>query len=202
MNQSQYLAHNKNYTKMKNLKNIILLSFFTLIVCCKAQLPLNTGLLNIPPNSYVKDLNNELNPYEGTYKANFQGNEISLYIIKEENRLVDRINKKFYRDALNVKYIVKNSSGSILQDTKNNTSSQIELYSIGIRSVDNSVILSYTGTNCGVGWGKVLVKKINANQLSWDYQPNDIIIDSNRCPAGTDINIYLPETKDLIFTKQ
>lgn len=170
-------------------------------VSCNAQLPLNTGLLNIPNNAYVKDLNNELNPYIGTYKANFQGNEITLFITKEENKLEVRSKKQFYRDALVVKYIVKNSLGQVLQDTVNNSTS-IELYSSSPSPSQNNIIFYYGGTNCGVGWGDVYLKKLNATQISWEYRPDDIILDSSRCPPGTDITIYLPETKDLIFTKQ
>lgn len=173
------------------------------IISCKSQtLPLNTELFNIPQNAYLKDLNNELIPYIGTYKAAFQGNDITLYITKVESKLMDYGNQKFYRDALIIKYIVKNSSGVILQDTENNNIPNIELYSISTRPYQNSVIMSYSGTNCGVGWGKIILKKINSTQLSWEYRPNDIILDSSKCPNGTDINIYLPETKDLIFTKQ
>jgi hypothetical protein len=190
---------------MINLKNIILFSFFTSIICCKAQsqtLPLITATSSIPNNAHVKDLNNELNPYVGTYKANFQGNEITLFITKEDDRLVNYGDQKFYRDALVVKYIVKNSTGTILQDTKNNNLPKIYMYSTKIRSTDNAALLTYSGTNCRVGWGTVELKKINATQISWEYRPNDIILDSSRCPSGTDTTIYLPETKDLIFTKQ
>lgn len=187
---------------MINLKNIILFSFITSIMCCKAQtLPLNTGILEIPQNAHVKDLSNELAPYVGTYKANFQGKEITLYITKEEDKLVKRSNQQFYRDALVIKYVVKNSAGATLQDTKNNTLPKIYIYSTKMKS-QNSVVLIYSGTNCRVGWGEIYLTQINSTQISWEYRPNDIILDSSRCPQGTDINIYLPETKDLIFTKQ
>jgi hypothetical protein len=189
--------------KAKNTKKIVIfLSLFIYFSYCKGQqLPLNTDLKNIPMNAYLKDLNNELSPYLGTYKANFQGNETILYLTKTENKLVDYGDQKFYRDAIIIKYIVKNSSGTVLQDTKN-TTSKIEFFSIGTRPYQNSVIFSYSGTNCNVGWGKVILKKLNDNQITWEYRPNDIILDDSKCPQGTDINIYLPETKDLIFTKQ
>ena len=95
------------------------------MVSCKSQqiLPINTALDNIPNNAQVKDLNNELNPYIGTYKANFEGNEITLFITKEENKLEKRVSKQFYRDALIIKYIIKNTNGLILQDTQNNNDS-------------------------------------------------------------------------------
>jgi len=192
---------------MKTINTILALICIISAFSCKSQTyPLNTDYDNIPNYSYLKDLNNELNPYIGTYKANFQGKEILLYVVKEENKLVDRIDKKFYRDVLSIRYIVKGPSGNILQDTKNMTfqSDQIRytIYSMRTRPDIGDLTLSYGGTNCGVGSGKIILKKINITQISWEYRPNDTILDSGRCPAGTDITIYLPETKDLIFTKQ
>ncbi|MBK1894719.1 DUF6705 family protein [Chryseobacterium paridis] len=190
---------------MINLKNIILFSFIASIICCKAQsqvLPLITATSNIPNNAHVKDLNNELTPYIGNYKANFNGTEVTLFITKENDKLIDYGEQKFYRDALVVKYIVKNSAGAILQNTQNNNLPKIYIYSRKIRSTDSAVLFTYSGTNCRVGWGDIILKKISTTQLSWEYRPDDIILDSSKCPSGTDINIYLPETKDLIFTKQ
>ncbi|WPO83317.1 DUF6705 family protein [Chryseobacterium sp. JJR-5R] len=190
------------------MKNTLLKTFFLTVlinafISCKGQLPLNTFMEDIPQNAHVKDLSNELNPYIGIYKANYQGKEINLYITKVNDRLEQRSNKNFYRDALVIKYIVKTVSGVILQDTQNNNIPNIELYSTRIRSYDSSVIFYYSGTNCGVGWGTVLLKKINNTQISFLYQPDDMIITPERCPGNPDLTIYLPETENpLIFTKQ
>ena len=93
----------------------------------------------------------------------------------------------------------------MLQDTQNmNFQPNQILHTIYSHWVEpnNILALYYGGTNCGVGWGSIELKKINSTQLSWEYRPNDTILDSARCPQGTYITIYLPETKDLIFTKQ
>lgn len=111
-------------------------------------------------------------------------------------------NIEYYLDALIIKYIIKNSTDTILQDTTNNTTVINSLYSIATKPQFGQVILSYSGTNCMVGWGKVNLKKINANQISWEYLPNDIVLSDERCLGNPDLTIYLPETKDLIFTKQ
>ncbi|SHL86320.1 DUF6705 family protein [Chryseobacterium contaminans] len=189
--------------KTLNIKTIILFSILISFLPCKAQiiLPLNVSLNSIVANAYVKDLNNELTPYIGTYNTNFQGKDITLYITKVENALQKSSRKNYYSDILDVKYIVKNSN-IILQDTKNNSSPKIEFYSIRTKPNENSVMFFYSGTNCRVGWGTIILKKINSTQISWEYKPNDTTLDDSRCPPGTDINIYLPETKDLIFTKQ
>ena len=188
--------------KIMNSKLAIIFTLL-LVTLSKAQiLPLNTPVYDIPANAYVKDLNNELGPYVGTYKATFQGREITLFITKVGDRPTTYFKINYFQDALVVKYIVKDSSGNILQDTKNNSNPRINLYSIKSILAKNTVTFVYSGTNCRVGWGTVSMKKINDNQISWEYRPNDIIIDNKTCPPGTDIKIYLPETKDLVFTKQ
>ena len=121
-----------NYNPMKTIINKIVIVFIILwTVNYNAQqvLPLNTFLENIPANAHVKDLNNELNPYVGTYKANFEGNEVTLFITKVEDKLEKSTNKNYYMDALVIQYIVKNSNGIILQDSQ--STPNIELYSIG-----------------------------------------------------------------------
>ncbi|GAA4162019.1 hypothetical protein GCM10022217_28690 [Chryseobacterium ginsenosidimutans] len=192
---------------MKNtiFKTLFLISLINNFLSCKAQqiMPLNTSIDDIPANAYVKDLNHELDPYIGTYKADHQGKEITLFITKVENKLEKNVGKIYYLDALIVKYIIKNSSGTILQDTQNMNLQNNGISSYRIRSYDNSVILYYEGTNCGVGWGNVFLKKINATQISWLYEPDDLMILPGQCPGNPDLIIYLPETKDpLIFTKQ
>lgn len=178
---------------------MVLSSAFIGIISCNAQiLPLLTADASVPNNAHIKDLNNELSPYEGIYKSNFEGNETTLYITKIEDKLELRSTKQFYRDALVTKYVVKNSAGFTLQDTKN-YSSDIELYSTYHSPSTNNAILYYSGTNCGVGYEDEFLKKINLNQISWEYKPNNFILDDERCPPGTDINVYLPVTKDLIY---
>ncbi|WP_144283640.1 DUF6705 family protein [Chryseobacterium echinoideorum] len=189
---------------MKNTKIITFLFVLVNLINCKAQqtYPLDTDYENIPAYSYIKDLNNELNQFTGIYKANYQGNETTLYITKVEHMLKERLTKSYYMDALTVKYTVKSQNGAILQDTQNNT--QNDFYSMMSYPQENGVALYYPGTNCGVGWGKVFLFKINPTQLSWEYRPNSsIFLDKSiECPGNPDTKVYLPVTKDLIFTKQ
>ncbi|MDR2235229.1 MAG: hypothetical protein LBE92_03820 [Chryseobacterium sp.] len=176
---------------------------------CKAQqvFPLNTDYEIIPDHSYLKDLNKELLPYIGIYKANYQGNEIALFIAKDNQRPLKRVNKDFYRDILIIRYLIKNSSGHVLQDVQNtqfpsSDSSYHFIESIATNPLQNTVTFIYSGTNCGVGWGKILLKKLNATQISWTYRANSSVITDQNCPGNPDLTIYLPETENLIFTRQ
>lgn len=204
--QLQFLVINYKNQIMKNIISILILLFS--FASCKAQqeYPLNSNPYNLPNYSYVKDINNELNPYIGIYKSCFNGKQITLYIIKEIKRLFDYPQNKYYNDVLSIKFIVQNSAGQILQNTQNQnfSANQIQhtIYSMGVRSHQNSVWLAYGGTNCGVGNGRIILKKLNNTQLSWSYYPNGSTFVGNQCPSNLDTTIYLPEAENLVFTKQ
>ncbi|WP_100075951.1 DUF6705 family protein [Chryseobacterium camelliae] len=178
------------------------------LISCKAQqtYPLLTSLDNIPNMSHIRDTNNELQSFVGKYVSTYNGNQITLYITKENNKFFDYGNQKVYRDVLSVKYIVKNSSGIILQDTKNMSFQQDDLsyaiYSLWVTENGTKAELIYSGTNCSVGFGSINIKKISATEISWEYRPNDVTTTADKCPPNLDTTIYLPITKDLIFTKE
>ncbi|WET47660.1 hypothetical protein PYS58_13840 [Chryseobacterium indologenes] len=189
------------------LKLISIFIAFSFLSCRAQQIyPLKTDYTEVPQNSYLKDSNNELDSFIGIWKGSFKGNLITLFVTKETQRLFNENQNKYYKDILSIKYVVKNSSGIVLQNTQDMNFEPNQLthtiYSQWPENNGNSLLLYYGGTNCSVGWGSIILKRLNSSQISWEYRPNDIILDSKRCPPGTDINIYLPETKDLIFTKQ
>ncbi len=206
-NRKTPLVNNFNITKTI-MKKILLFALFISLITCKAQIyPLNTFFEDVPNYSYIKDLDNLLPQYVGTYKATFQGNEITLFITKEDKMLIDygSNDKKYYHDVLHIKYIVKKlSTGTILQDTINLIDpKRNKIISIGIALYDNNaIVLNYSGTNCGVGNGSIKLKKPTDNQISWSYYPDDSLLDIKECPLSLDRTVYLPVAKDLIFTKQ
>ncbi|MBT2620741.1 hypothetical protein [Chryseobacterium sp. ISL-6] len=113
--------------------------------------------------------------------------------------------KQIYKDIFSVRYIINNSSGAILQDTKNMTFQPDQLhtiYSLWVIENGTKTRLNYAGTNCSVGWVDIFLKKINNTQISWEYRPDDIVTISSKCPSNLNTTIYLSETKDLIFIKQ
>jgi len=72
---------------MKNVISTFILLLSTVTSKCQIY-PLNTFFEDVPDYSYMKDLDNILSQYEGTYKANYNGNEVILYITKEEKNLL------------------------------------------------------------------------------------------------------------------
>ncbi|GAA5094949.1 hypothetical protein GCM10023210_27110 [Chryseobacterium ginsengisoli] len=194
---------------MKNILSI--LTFAVCLINCKAQqvYPLNTYYEDAPNYAYMKDLDNLLPQYVGIYKANYDGNQITLFITKEDMYLKDygSGDRKFYRDVLHIKYTVKKiSNGAILQDNQTpnpNDPNLNKIISMGTNENDNnSISLRYSGTNCGVGWGRITLKKINSTQITWSYYPNDSLFSNGDCPGSSDVTVYLPDTENLVFTKQ
>ncbi|UCA58100.1 hypothetical protein KB553_13675 [Chryseobacterium rhizoplanae] len=186
---------------------LTILAIFTVVFSCKAQqqiLPLNTSAYKIAANAYFKDLNNELNYYTGTWKAVFQDKIIILQISEQIKVPIKRFQKSFYRDLLFVRYEVKKngvvSESTLNKDFTNN--SQLSIESAYIQDNGNSVTLLFSGGNCSVGIGTINFKKINATQFSWGYYPGTTTSNDINCPPDREYKIHLPETENLIFTKQ
>ncbi|WP_419495369.1 DUF6705 family protein [Chryseobacterium bernardetii] len=184
---------------------LIILGIFVMF-SCKAQEvhPLNTSALDAPVGSYFKDLNDELSYYTGTWNATFQNKTITLQILKQIKVPIKRFQKSFYRDLLFVRYEVKKngvvSESTLNKDFTNN--SQLSIESAYIQDNGNSVTLLFSGGNCSVGIGTINFKKINATQFSWGYYPGTTTSNDINCPPDREYKIHLPETENLIFTKQ
>ncbi|QIY92483.1 DUF6705 family protein [Chryseobacterium gallinarum] len=189
------------------MKNIIFISSILLIFSCKAQqqtFPLKTYAESVPVGSYFKDLNNELDFYTGTWTAIFQDKSITLKIVKQLKEPVKFFNKNYYRDQLFVRYEVK-KNGVILESTLDKSFTNDSKLSVKSAYPDengNKVTLLFSGGNCSVGIGTIVFKKINSTQFYWGYYPGTTTRIDTLCPPNNDYTIYLPETENLVFTKQ
>ena len=195
---------------MKNvfLTNIIILVLIFNALSCKAQqeYPINTMPMNISNDSYIRDYNNELDPFTGVFKTFYADKEITLDISKNVKKRFTRNGltvSHYYKDALIIKFLIKDSSGSILQNTLNSTDEERHFISNTIVLTSKNIVkFYYTGADCGIGWGNIEIKKINSNQISWSYYPNSTSLNSINCPNPINTKVYLPETENLVFTKQ
>lgn len=62
--------------------------------------------------------------------------------------------------------------------------------------------LVFAGGNCNVGMGDILFKKIDDTHFYWSYYPGTTTRNDITCSPNLDYNIYLPETENLVFTRQ
>ena len=172
---------------------------------CKAQVvyPLNTFYDDIPKGSYIKDINNDLDSFIGLWKVNYDQKEILISVKKIIKKNIVIANNNFYADILQLTYTIKDiNTGKILQE--NMASNLGKYYSESFYYNPNTkiVYLSYDGSDCGVGWGQIDLKLLNETNLLWSYVANSSILTNKNCPDNSNIKIYLPVTKNLVFVRQ
>lgn len=107
MNQKQHLV-TKHIKQMKNLINIV---FVFAIIACKAQspvIPLYNSPIDETSGCYIKDMDNDLSPFEGTWKWENGNNTLVIQFQKiEMYHQNDNPYYNYYKDYLiaNYKYI-------------------------------------------------------------------------------------------------
>ncbi|EJL67917.1 DUF6705 family protein [Chryseobacterium populi] len=190
---------------MKNKINYILL-FFTIIISCKAQ-TISLDQLSqcengpdCPDYVYLKDTNNRLNKFVGTWKGTYtDGRTYEFRFTKKEND-GGYFNEKFC-DILKGRLLVKIPSGQELENTltvsDNDTRFdghyfdknliKYQMYYSGYAECNDKgyVYLSFPNPN-------------NLNQMKLVFmQDMDIV---SKCPSG--YKTVMPDAKALILTKQ
>lgn len=148
---------------------------------CKAQLvyPLRT-YINLPENSYLKDTNNELQDYEGTWKGTWNNKTIFLTFKKVTNKY--NPNLKYYKDLLVGKFIVKDINGAILFDNTNLSDDNSKIKGGKFRKVDDKYSLIYIDPDLchTTGSAKISFTDATKTKLEWKYSQDFNLID-NTC---------------------
>lgn len=97
------------------MKNLIILLFVCLMISCKSQSPiikLGDGTINIPNNAYLKDTENILNKFAGTWIYNNNGKVFTVILNKAEMvKIID-----YYTDELQGNYSYSDN-GNIIVNT-------------------------------------------------------------------------------------
>ena len=105
---------------MKNIKNIILVIAFQLTLSCQSQTPIYTigeSPANKAIGSYIKDTNNTLNKFVGTWTFNQNSQVFTITLQKAE--MVNILNE-YYKDMIKGSYVYS-INNSIIVNTENFT---------------------------------------------------------------------------------
>lgn len=98
------------------MRNLIILLFLFVMISCKSQSSIYTlgeSPTNLPNNAYIKDTNNILNKFSGTWKYENNGKTFTITLQKYKADL-----NGYYKDMLKGYYIYTNGSLTIV-DTSN-----------------------------------------------------------------------------------
>lgn len=185
---------------MKKLFSIFIL---LIIIGCNAQTyPLRTYHPR-PENSYLKDTNNELQDYVGTWKYEWDGKITYIYLKKIEHKYETSINE--YRDVLIGRYKVTDLNGNFLFDNTNLSDENVKIQGTRFRKQDDKYDLIYSDSEMCNRNGTILLNFTDSTKtkLQWKLMLDENIIDSDCWFYSYPQNQRpQPLPKDAIFIKQ
>lgn len=190
------------------MKNLILFIGLCLFVNCKAQqiLPLEKFIEykrigeGVPEGTtYIKDVNNLLDKYVGTWKGVYGDKSYEIVFMKyTKHYMIDE-------DVLLMRYKIT-SNGVVIEDTTTFPDDNTKVIN-GDYLDKNTYILSYYGreSKCGQT-GSIyigLAYKNDFSKLKLFLIPDQEFINPNECPNGSASQVF-PTAKDadMILTKQ
>jgi len=185
--------------KKSILQILVILSF---VFSCKAQTyPLRT-YIDIPENAYLKDTNNELNDYVGTWKGNWDNKTIYMTFKKITNKYDDVM--KYYADFLIGKFKVTTSNNQlILFDNTMVTDADAKIEGGKFRKKDDKYSFIYSDDDlCGMN-GYIIINFTDSTKtkLNWLFSDMTDIITSD-CPYYDSPVFPQPLPKEIILIKQ
>ncbi|MFC4384378.1 DUF6705 family protein [Chryseobacterium bernardetii] len=169
---------------------------------CQRRPNRDDGCPDLENITYVKDTNNRLDQFVGTWKGSANGKQYEIKLEKKTNYKSDPSDKTSW-DRIFGRMIVKNSSGTIIYNSMNKLLSEP-----GILNGDNFqtrvYVLSFVGNYSCLESGAVFIetKLNNPNEMTLFYsQDKDGLLNPEKCPNFSTFVSLLPHNK-MILTKQ
>jgi hypothetical protein len=170
-------------------KTILLGCMLIIAISCKAQqiVPLEkkieyklTG--GIPDGVYLKDINNLLGKYMGTWKGTIEGKNYTFIITKFKDDYLG-----ISVDKLLIRYLITTTNGTILEDTRNlPTTSPYVIEGDYFSKGATYYVSNYFGKNsiCG-NQGTVFIRMKNTanTEMSVTSVPDKMMISEENCPG-------------------
>ena len=162
------------------LSNIFYSAFAQQACATFTEIPLRT-FTTIPQNEcyYLKDTQNELNDYVGTWKASWNDRTIYVYITKQVKHY--DWTGEYYVDNLIIKFKTITNNGTVLFDNTYLPDAQVKIYGLMFGKADDRYSLTYIDPDLCYTSGNVRINFINTakTQLQWDYYQDKYEIDSD-----------------------
>jgi len=190
------------------MKNIILL--LLLAISCRSYtqqtiVPLRT-YTDIPENAgyYRKDTNNELQAFEGTWKATWNNKTIFITFKKIINKYNTAM--KYNEDIIIGKFKTVDSNGSILFDNTLVSDNDAKIEGTGFQNITDKYLMYYVDNDlCGIT-GDIELTFVNTakTQLNFSYHQDSMVLTSSCYFHGwpaADRPKPLPKG-DIVLTKQ
>ncbi|WP_123868087.1 DUF6705 family protein [Chryseobacterium lactis] len=187
------------------MKNILSIICFTVFTACTAQtLSLETiaqcsfNDQTCPPVTYVKDINNSLNKYVGTWKGTLNGKIYEFNFIKKEN-----VGETRKWDRLIGRLKITNANGLVEFDSFNKTDIELQKDFRGFNFQKDlkAYLMSFFGGRLGCidyGYTYLRIKPETPNLMSINFHPDNDIVTQD-C---SNFKTTLPDNQIIHLTKQ
>lgn len=184
---------------MKNIITFICLVIFT--SCIGQTVSLETmaqcnQFENCPTATYVKDINNSLNKYVGTWKGSLDGKSYEFNFIKKEN--IGDVRKW---DKLIGRLKIINSNGTVEYDNFNKLDTETRFTGFNFQKDLKVYLMYFLGGKIGCidyGYVYVRIKPETPNQMSINFHPDNDIATQD-C---SNFKTTLPNNKIIHLTRQ
>ncbi|MET3018918.1 DUF6705 family protein [Flavobacterium hydatis] len=190
------------------MKKIIILSLIIIAnLSCKAQqiIPIEKAIdyrlaeNGIPDNTYLKDINNLLDKYVGTWIGTYDNKTYNFRI----DKFVNNYSGLTKEDVLLMRYIITNANGTQIENTMT-LSDDNYLIIKGDYIQKSTYHLDYVGRESACGQlGTIyieILKNSNNTKMKLYLLPEKIMISSSSCPQG--ISSQIMPINQIVLTKQ
>jgi hypothetical protein len=194
---------------------LFILTLFLVIVSCKAQVigtleqfeecamrpNHDEGCPDLENITYVKDTNNRLNQFVGTWKGSYGGKQYEINLEKKVNYKYFPTSKTSW-DRIIGRMLVKDNSGNIIYNSMNKPDNNT--FFSGDNFQRTVYVMSFVGNYDCLESGDVFIEtKINnPNEMTLFYsQDKDGLLNPAKCPNFSTFVSLLP-TQKMTLTKQ
>lgn len=185
---------------------------------CKAQQPIAPSIvplekkaeymdadLDIPDDTYLKDVNHLLDKYIGTWKGTYNNRNYTFIITKYTYAYLNLL-----EDKLLINYIITDLAGiNIANSTTTSIESDPPISGwYFIKNTTNNYVLSYLGKNPNCGQKGVIqistskYISVNPSQMKISYYQDNVMINDADCPDFVVAEQVMPGKGGIILTKQ
>lgn len=185
------------------MKKLFLFTFIIFSLYSTAQeYPLTAT--EVPANAYIKDLDNQLPAFEGTWKGTWNNKTFIINFKKIKFYYTHLKDNPYYQDILIGKFQVKDSNGNILFDNLNIPDNDAKIKGVKIFA-SGKYVLTYIDPDLCLKSGGMNINFINSEKTQMQlkfYETSDLIEPDCFFHGKPADQRPQPIPKEIILTKQ
>lgn len=182
---------------------ILIMSLLSTALLSQTIRPLNTHYKNINDGDYLKDTQNQLNPFVGTWVYQ-QGNKKVTIKLEKLIYYLDIGHPKYYEDTLKGRYKVENGSTVVYSDY--NELMQTGDITGAVFSQGYYLMSYFDEPECDLPYDvKIKIDPNNSNRLFWDMEGDGVVIPLRRDCArysAPDLGAITTIPLHMVLTRQ